>query len=331
MTSITNFNTGKSLLLFHQNKSAVKKQEPVLNKNSGAGWMVSIFTKPVENLWNLRDGNEEDLGEKEIDGRKVAGFRVLQEDQYFEYDLTIWAGTKEGFPYIVEAIAKPSVDNSYPTIKWTMRDFEIDVEFDEKSFSLELPDGYTLAYQEDLENIETVSEPSEESEKIVKMLKLWSLGRKDESVECLLSVDWSKQITFGKEPYIFSLTENGYISLKAEDQKQVMQEIMASASNIRKIVKKSLAQGKAALSNQDYESAEKYFNAAFELGKLLNRDKDSMIITRLVGIAVERIALKEMISLYEETKNEKQLQFSQKQLRQAEVEADQIKKEATNR
>jgi len=330
ISSITDFNTGQSLLLFHQNKTCVIKKESVLNKNTGAGGIVSFCTKPIENLWNLRDGTEDQLGEKEIHGQQVTGFRVLKEDQYFEYDITIWANSESGVPSRVETTAKP-LDESYPSIKWTMENFNLDVELDEELFSLDLPEGYTLAYQEDLEKIEVETEPSDEAEKIVQMLKLWSDGRKDEAIEFLLGIDWTKQIEFGKEPYIFSITEKGYISLKAEDQTRAMEEIMVTASTIRKIVKEALAMGQTAVADQDYEGAEQYFESVLQLGELLARNPESMIIVRLVGIAIEKKTLNEMISLYTTTDNQEKLQAAKNDLKAVEAEGNKIKKEAMGR
>jgi hypothetical protein len=330
ISSITDFNTGKSLLLFHQNKTAVMKKESVLNKNTGVGGIVSFCSKPIDNLWNLFDGEEEELGKTEINGQHINGFRVFQEDQYFEYEITIWADSESGVPSLVESIAKP-LDESYPSIKWTMENFDLDVELDEELFSLDLPKGYILAYQEDLEKLEVDTEPSFESEKIVQMLVLWSESRNGEAIELLLGVDWTKQIEFGKEPYIFSLTEKGYISLKAEDQKQVMEDIMAAASIIRKIVKEAFAMGQNAVADRNYEEAERYFQAGLQLGKLLDRNPESMVMVRLVGVAIEKVALNEMIDLYRTTNNQKKLQDAEKQLRMAEAEGDEIKRKATGR
>lgn len=328
ISSISDFNSGKTLLLFHQNKTGVIKNESLLNNNTGAGGIVSFCTKPIENLWNLRDGTEELLGEQEIDGKLATGFRVSQEDQYFEYDITIWADPERGVPVIVEANAKP-LDRSYPSIKWLMENFDLDVQLDEELFSLNLPAGYTLAYQEDLESIEAKEDPSIESEKIVRMLELWSDGRKSEAIELLLGIDWTKQIVFGKEPYIFSFTEKGYISLKADDQRQAMEEIMATASTIRKIVKETLATGKTAMANQDYESAEQHFEATLRLGELLSHNPEGMIMVRLVGIATQKVSLNEMVKLYTTTNNQVKLQIAEKLLRTAVAEGDLIKKQAT--
>lgn len=330
ISSITDFNASRTLLLFHQNKTGVIKKESVLNKNTGAEGIVSFCTKPIENLWNLRDDTEETLGEKEINGQKVVGFRVIQEDPYFEYDITIWANSKSGIPSLVEAIAKP-LDESYSPINWTMKNFDLDVELDEELFSLDLPTGYTLAYQEDLDKLEVTTKPSAESKKIVQMLELWAEDRKKEAVQVLLKINWTEAIAFGKEPYIFSISEKGYTSLKAEDQKRVNEEVMTTAATLRKIVQEVLDSGQTAVSVKQYEEAEKYFNAGLQLGKLLDNNPSSMVIVRLVGIAIEKRALNEMISLYTTTANRQKLQEAEKQLRATEAEIDKIKKEVGGR
>lgn len=327
ISSITDFNAGKTLLLFHENKAGVIKEESVLNKSTGATGILALSTRPIENLWNLRDGAEEQLGEKEIDGQVVTGFRVFREDQYFQYEITIWADAVRGIPVLVEVVSEP-LDASYPSMKWTMNNFDLDVELDEELFSLELPAGYTLAYQSDLDKLEVETEPSAESGKIVQMFELWSEGRKDETIEILLGINWTEQIEFGKEPYIFSITEKGYISLKAEDQKRAMEEIMATAATVRKIVHEILNLGQAAVAAKEYEKAEQYFEAGLQLGKLLARDPESMIIVRLVGIAVQKRTLNEVISLYTAINNQEKLQAAEKQLRAAEAEGDRIKKKA---
>ncbi len=329
MSSITDFTTEKTLLLFHENKTAVIKVEPVLNKSTGAQGMFVLFTRPIDNLWNMRDGTEEQLGEKEINGQLVTGFKVLQEDQYFQYDMTIWADAADGVPRLVEVTSKP-LDGSF-SIKWTMENFDLDVDLDEELFSLKVPVGYTLAYQEDLEKLEVDTESSTEAKKIEQILELWSQGRKDEPIGILLGIEWMEQIEFGKEPYLFSMTEKGYIALKDEDQKRVFEEIMITAATVRGIVYEVVRLGQEAVSSNNYEAAEQYYEAGLQLGKLLARDPETMIIVRLVGIAVEKVTLNEMISLYTTTNNQKKLQTAEKQLQAAEAEGDKIKNKALGR
>ena len=327
ISSITDLNAGRTLLLFHREKTGVIKKESVLNRNTGAEGIVSFCAKPIEKLWNLLDGAEEHLGEKQIDGQYVTGFRVLQEGRYFEYDITIWADSESGIVSLVEVTANP-LDRSYPSMTWVMKNFALDVELDEELFSLDLPTGYILAYQEDLENLEVETEASVESEKIVQMLELGSGGRKDEAIEILLRVDWTKQIEFGKEPYIFSVSETAYKSLKAEDQKRASKEIFGAMATVKGIALEVLDLGRIAVSVKQYEEAAGYFNAGLQLGKLLDRDPDSMVIVRLCGLSIENKALNEMISLYTTTANQKGLQEAEEQLCAVKAEVDEFKKKA---
>ncbi|MHC4313922.1 MAG: hypothetical protein ACYSW3_15805 [Planctomycetota bacterium] len=62
------------------------------------------------------------------------------------------------------------------------------------------------------------------------------------------------------------------------------------------------------------------------MGKLLDRNPESMIMVRLVGIAVEKKTLNEMINLYTTTKNQEKLRDAEEQLRAAEAEKEEIKR-----
>ena len=288
---------------------------------------MTLCLRPIDNLWNLCDGTEEDLGEKEIDGQPTKGFKIFQEDQDFRCEIELWAHAETGIPILVEMTLTPP-DDSPGSITFVMNDFDLDAELDEELFSLELPTGYTLAYQMDLDELEVKTEPSAQSEKIVQMLELWTEGKKDEAIEILLGIDWSEQIEFGKEPYLFSVTEKGYISLKAEDQKRVMEEIMATASMVRKIVKEVLALGQTAVADQDYKKAEQYFDTTLHFGKLLTSHTESMYIVQMVGVAVKKITLEEMIDLYEATNDPEKQRIAEKQIRAVEAEHQEIRKKA---
>jgi len=323
---ITDFNTGKCLLIFHQNKAGVLMEDLVINNmKDEIGGIYALFSRPIANLWNLQDGTQENLGEKQIDGQTVTGFRVFQKGPYFEYDITIWANITTGEPVLVEVLSKP-LDTSHPSMKWIMNNFILDVEPDEKLFNLEVPEGYTLSQQWDLDELQPGAEPSAEAKKIVEMLELWPRGQKTKAVEILLGLDWAQPLEFGNEPYIFSITEKAYISLKFEDRKRAMDEIRAIAETVMQIVYEVLNLGQAAVSAQNYKEAERYFEAGLQLGKLLDRNPESMIMVRLVGIAVEKKTLNEMINLYTTTKNQEKLRDAEEQLRAAEAEKEEIKK-----
>jgi len=330
ISSITDFNTGKTLLLFHQNKSAVMMENSVLNINSGAEGVVSLCTRPVSALWNMKDGTEKTLGVKEIDGQKAAGFQVSGEDEYFQYEMTIWAEVANSTPCFVEVVATPKKETQ-TQIKWTMRKFEMDVPCDESQFSLQPPAGYTLAYQKKLEEMPSKGTSSSTAKKIEESLTLWADGKKDQAVQTLLSIDWSQPIKFNKKPYIFTMTEQGYISLKPEDQKAVMEEVMQSSGTVREIAKYLIAQGKAAVAAQANDKAEQYYLSGSYLGELIAKDPERIIIARLVGIAVQKITLNELVTLYTQTNNQEKLQAAQKQLQTVATMAAEIKSKASGR
>jgi outer membrane lipoprotein-sorting protein len=328
VSSIVDTSKGKSLLFFHQFKTCQIMEVPTLGRDDGVGGIFALCTKPTENLWDLRDGTEGELGEKEIDGQNAEGFKTSQEDQYFRYEITIWANAETGVPIMVKIAAAPVGDHP-GSMKWTMSNFDIDVELAEDLFSLEVPAGYTLAYQLSLDELETETEHSAGAEKIEEMLTLWSKDKKSEAVEILLGINWTEAIEFSERPYLFTITEKEYISLKPEGQKQVINEVMATGATIRDIVREILALGQEVMSAKDYEKAERYFEAGLQLGKLLTRDSDYMLIVRLVGIAVERKALDEMISLYMATNEQEKLQAAEKELQVMEAESEKIKKKVS--
>jgi outer membrane lipoprotein-sorting protein len=328
MSSITDFNTGQTLLLFHEDKTAVMKKEPALNKSTGTDETIFLCTRPIAELWNVLDGAEEYLGEKEIEGKRVSGFRITKEDQNYKYDITLWADYKKGFPYMVETTAKSLGQSSF-TITTTMKNFNIDAVLDEKLFSLKLPQGYTIAYQENLDDIKVDTKLTPEGEKIVQVVNLASGGSENEAVETLMTIDWSKPVEFGKEPYIFSISEKQYNALKADDQKRVDEQNSTNMTTIRKLSQEVLDKGKAAVSAKQYGDAEKSFNASLQLGILLEQNQNSMLIVQLVGISIEKKALNEMIPFYTSINDNEKLQRARKQLSAVEAVAENIKKQAS--
>jgi len=82
-----------------------------------------------------------------------------------------------------------------------------------------------------LDELETEPGTSSEAEKIEELLRLWLEGNTSESVGMLLAIDWSKDFTFSEKPYIFTIKEKQFISLKPEDQQEVMNELGYLAEN----------------------------------------------------------------------------------------------------
>ena len=326
MSSITDFNTGQTLVLFHKDKTAVMKNEPVY-KSVGTEGIISLCTRPIAELWNVLNGSEKYLGEKEIDGKRLSGFRIVKTDQDYKYEITLWADYRKGFPYIVETIATP-LDESAITITTTMKNFNVDAQLDENLFSLELPQGYAFTLQENLDDNEVETKLTPEAEKIIQILNMASDGSNEKAIEALLNIDWTKPIEFGKEPYIFSVSEKEFKALNANDQKRVDEDSATTQAAIQNISKEILALGQKAVSENSYNNAEKYFVAGLQLGKLLGENNNTRIVPHIVGLNIEKKVLNEMIQLYTTTNNNEKLLDAQNQLKIIEEEIDRIRQES---
>ena len=77
----------------------------------------------------------EPLGEKDIDGRRVVGFRISIDGSVFN----VWGDPKTGSPVRIEMTTA-----IMPNVKVTMSDFEFNVPLDESLFSVEPPAGYEV-------------------------------------------------------------------------------------------------------------------------------------------------------------------------------------------
>ena len=107
----------------------------------------------------LIEESETELGEKEIDGRAVKGYRVAKGNQVF----TVWADANTGQPIEMNMTALQG------KVEMTMCDFEFDVELDESLF--DVPEGYTIIEEEQLDLDE--ASPAE----LVEMLRRWIEAR----------------------------------------------------------------------------------------------------------------------------------------------------------
>ncbi len=98
---------------------------------------INIFSKPIETLWNLADGNEIPLGDDIMDGVKVTGFRVGKtlehKGQTAQIMYSIWANTVTGVPHEVHMeIEAPTGEKDVTVFK----EFDFDTTLDETLFGL---------------------------------------------------------------------------------------------------------------------------------------------------------------------------------------------------
>jgi anti-sigma factor RsiW len=128
---------GKTLdLLPTQKRASVFKDDNTPKEktpNGGdpvAGWRAMLL--------DARDKpgvKAESLGEKEIDGRRVIGFRINLPEAVF----CVWGDPKTGLPARLEMTTK-----IMPNMEFTISDFEFNVDMDESLFSVEPPAGYEV-------------------------------------------------------------------------------------------------------------------------------------------------------------------------------------------
>ena len=117
----------------------------------------------VEKLRMLPDEADEVLGEKEIDGRLLQGFRVTQGDMIN----TVWIDPQ------TEQLVRVEIEySSSPGMNTIMTDFQFNAELDDSLFSLTPTEGYNrMEVQAD---VSTVTE-----EDLIAYLQMWSTWTKD--------------------------------------------------------------------------------------------------------------------------------------------------------
>ena len=106
-----------------------KKSE---DEDLSRGWRSSFLYAQ-----NPSDEQSEPLGEKDIDGRHVIGFRLTHHGMVTD----LWGDPKTGLPVRMEETRElmPNVK-----LKSTMSDFELNVDLDKSLFSVEPPPGYKV-------------------------------------------------------------------------------------------------------------------------------------------------------------------------------------------
>jgi outer membrane lipoprotein-sorting protein len=149
---------GKGLSIIPEKKQFIEMQISNLPDDGGRRQFDAI-----EKLRALPDRADEVLGERQIDGRTVQGFRVTEEGA----TNTVWIDPKTR--ELVET--EMEFDNA-PGMSSTMTNFRFNAELSDEFFSIAPPDGYTrLELQVD------AREASEDD--LIEYLRLWSSWTND--------------------------------------------------------------------------------------------------------------------------------------------------------
>jgi outer membrane lipoprotein-sorting protein len=137
MVMIFDWGRGKSLTLV-----PALKQATVLTMTNMPKGKIPIDKDPLGWLRLLLldardkpDVKREPLGEKDIDGRRVVGFRVNTNGMV----MSLWGDPKTGLPVRAEVTMA-----MFTNVKMTLSDFVFNLDMDESLFSTEPPAGYTV-------------------------------------------------------------------------------------------------------------------------------------------------------------------------------------------
>lgn len=151
---------GKGLSIIPERKQFIEMEISNLPGDSGRRQFETI-----EKLRSLPERADEHLGETEIDGRIVQGFRVAEEGMTYN----VWIDPKS------RELAKVDVEfDGAPQMNATMTGFRFDAELSDELFNIAPPDGYTrLAIQVD------GSKAGEND--LIEFLRLWTTWTKDKT------------------------------------------------------------------------------------------------------------------------------------------------------
>jgi outer membrane lipoprotein-sorting protein len=152
---IFNYETGHGLFLAPEAKTAVSGLISEMPKPFSPEDWVGYLRKII--------GSEqaEELGEKEIQGRRAKGWRIARRRKQINV-ITVWADAETAELVEVELEADQA--------KAVMSEFEFDKELDESLFSLEPPDDYELHTYGEMK----ASDPSVED--VAELLRFWAKG-----------------------------------------------------------------------------------------------------------------------------------------------------------
>jgi outer membrane lipoprotein-sorting protein len=100
-------------------------------------WFLGVTSHLLDARYIPADVEREPLGEKEIDGRRAAGYRLIGRGKVIE----IWGDPNTGLPIRMEKTLA-----MHPNLKTVMSDFVFNVKLDESLFSMEPPADYMIQH-----------------------------------------------------------------------------------------------------------------------------------------------------------------------------------------
>ena len=128
---------------------------------------VALFRSLLLDTVQKPGAQRDSLGEKEIDGRRVVGFRLSVGGVVID----VWGDPKTRLPVCIETTIAMG-----PNLKITQSDFEFNVPMDESLFSLEPPAGYQVTAKSRQPRDDT-PETEKDLTEILRYYGRWSGGR----------------------------------------------------------------------------------------------------------------------------------------------------------
>ncbi|NQT14157.1 MAG: hypothetical protein HQ582_15490 [Planctomycetes bacterium] len=135
--TIEDMSQGKQLILMVGSKTATIHTSAPTDRTSADGDFLAGLRSLLLNARQKPDVKREPLGEKDIDGRRVIGFKIALPGAIMD----LWGDPKTGLPVCFEITG--GMDGS---MKATASDFVFNAEMDESLFSVEPPAGYTVQH-----------------------------------------------------------------------------------------------------------------------------------------------------------------------------------------
>ncbi len=162
-----------------------------------------------------------------------------------------------------------------------------------------------------------------------KSLELWAGGDKSQAVEVFLAIDWNSASWFSQGS-ILSLTEQQFASLPAEEQQAKMPEMFTLSATIRELAKHVVKLGKESLAAKEHDAAEKQFDAVLQSGLAICLP-ESLAMLRMIGFAIQAMALDEQKQMYLATGNQEKLAKIQEASKQMEAAQKAFKKQMSGK
>ncbi len=216
-----------------------------------------------------------------------------------------------------------SSDEDSPTPESVMAPVEVAQEIDDNELSGSATDNNSSITQNEFDQLS-----QEQQDEMLEdfVLDFWEreLGQSETDAE-----ERGLSLEIFNRPYMHTLTEREFFQLSTEDQEKAMAEVMENLPEVRRYVMGVvIAKAESLMADKDYVGAEAYFVHGLEVGRELSVNKEGLIITRLVGIACEKLALNGLVKLYTQTGDDSKVQIAREQLSEIEEEVQEIKRTA---